>query len=356
MQRVEYFLKRVTRRALVCLPALLFVTVLAQAAQAQFDQYGRWENGITEPWFVSDFTKEEINAVQTLWQAIEAENRKQSTHEWAGDYFVGSEVHGTYLRWSPQSGFIIANVDKCQARLMGLTYGKVMASPTLIRFLPEFSKTASMSHGHSQSHAKTPAELRFLPVKGRGDHFLVADDQIREFGNYVAGLGNYNDPNRFLLDAIEFFTKSRKVVLSEPVTSETNEAARVDESPFVLPPGYERYLKKPIDAQITEIGPGYRKRTENQWWDDSIIRVKINAGSAHGVQRRMSFKVIDSKGFGGSDEAVEVTHVGLRSSQGRIVRTIRKRPCVKIDATDDCKEIEYQTLKVGQRITTNPFN
>ena len=355
MQKVKSFLKRVSRQTPACLLALLFIAVSAQVAQAQFDQYGRWENGVTEPWFVGDFTKEEISVAQSLWQAIEAENQKQSMHEWAGDYFVGSDTHGTYLRWSPQVGFIIANVDKCQARLMGLTYGKSIASPTLIQFFPAFTRTAAMSHGHSQSHANEPAEMRFLPVKGRGDHLLVAINEIRDFGNYIAGLGNYNDPNRFLLDQIEFFTQRRDRVLSETPASEPNAVARVDDRPFVFPPGYEQYLKKPIDAQITEINSGYRKKTENEWWDDSIIRVKINVGSAHGVRRQMNFKVIGSKGFGGTDETVEVTSVGLRSSQGRIVRTIRKSSCVKIDAADDCKEVEYQTLKVGQRITTDPF-
>src|ERR1043165_8980865 len=100
---------------LIFLSAALLVD--ACPAQAQLvDQWGAWENGITEHWWLSSktFTNEEAARAIEQWQRIGAVNPTQASR-WEGDYFAGGETHGTYLRWSRQDGFLIADVDKCQA-------------------------------------------------------------------------------------------------------------------------------------------------------------------------------------------------------------------------------------------------
>ncbi len=358
MQKVKYFFKPVARQALACLFALLFIAVSAQVAQVQFDQYDRWENGVTEPWSVGDFTKEEISVVQSLWKAIEAENQKQSMHEWAGDYFVGSDTHGTYLRWSPQVGFVIANVDKCQARLMGLTYGKVTASPTLIRFFPAFHKTASMSHGHSQKPAL--AEVRFVPVKWRNQYHFIAEDELADFGDYVAGLGKYNDWAGLYIEITEFFTglESGQANANALVLDSNGDGKLSADSPR-MPPGYEHYLKKPIRARITAVG---NRRLKRDYTFEGLSRsvthtfasvtyVRVNAGTAHGVKSGLMLRVVDSK----AGDEVRIIRAGKLSSTGVVVRDINENSRETFYDSESERQMPYPQVAAGWELTTNPF-
>jgi hypothetical protein len=120
--------------------AALLVCALACAptASAQLDQWGYWENGVTEHWWLAseDFTAGDATNAVARWNQIGEVKDKGA---WAGDYFRGGETHGTYLRWSP-AGFVIAGVDKCAARVMTLAYGRVEVTPALIQFFPELDK------------------------------------------------------------------------------------------------------------------------------------------------------------------------------------------------------------------------
>jgi hypothetical protein len=131
-------------RTFIAFLAILLALACPHSASAQLDQWGYWDNGVTESWWLSsgDFSSEDaVNAV-SVWKRIGVANQDVSGKPWAGDYFSGSDTHGTYLRWSEQAGFIIVHVDKCQAKVMGVTYGKIEASPTLVQFFPDFTKRA----------------------------------------------------------------------------------------------------------------------------------------------------------------------------------------------------------------------
>jgi hypothetical protein len=344
---------RLLLRALV---VLLCLSACAPLSLAQTGVPDRWENGITESWWFDEqkTSKEDVAAARSLWRAIEAEN-SETPNEWAGDYFIGNDTHGSYMRWSRQNGFVLAHVDKCQAMLMGISYGKVNSTPTLIRFLSN-QPAGQASHPHAHRQKMT---MNFVPVVWRGVHRLIPANEMSDFGDYVAGLGKYNEWLRdgfFYIEAVEFFSKHEAIARTDSSISKTEEQDVVEDIQPIVPPGYERYLKKPIEARITSVGAGNRKVSrENEWWDDFVIPVTINAGSAEGLKPKMVLRLIGAKGFGGFGEAVEVKHVGLHSSKGIIIRTIRKSPCVKFAETDDCQDTEYEAVSVGWQVSTSPF-
>jgi len=325
---------------------LICISACAVVSEAQTDPHGRWENGIGEAWWFdpADFPVESVSEVQSRWQSIGAENDGAKDSGWQGDYSSGGDTHGTYMRWSLQGGYVSMNVDKCAARVMGFSYGKAATSGALVEFKTERALSSAQSHGHGHGHVPTPVVIRFLPVTWRGVRYFVGEDEIADFCDYAAGLGNFNRGlgGFTIIDAIDFFYKIK------------DQANEEDKGLPVVPPGYERFVKKPIEAKLTSVGTGYRRiDRENEWWDNFVIPVTISVGQANGVKRKMSLRVIDHQGFGGMGEIVEIKQVGLRSSRGVIVRTIRKNPCVKFSGTDDCEEPEYQPLKVGLRLTTD---
>lgn len=340
---MRFIPRGIKQEFVLTLMVLLSFTTLTHVSRAQEDQYARWENGVSESWWFAEKPNlpQEIAAAQSRWKLIEIENQTASANEWAGDYFIGSETHGSYLRWSPQNGFVLMNVDKCQAMVMSLDYGKVIVSPTLIQLSPEVIQRSTGSHMHS--HARlTPTTL--VPVKWRRTHYLIPEKEMADFADYVAGLGKHNGWRGDYIEGTEFFSKLN------------DKEEDSDEDSPIVPSAYEHLIKKPIAARITAVRSGYRKiDAENGWWDEFIIPVTINVGSTHGVKPKMSFRIPGSQGFGAMEEKVEVQRAGMRTSQGVIVRTVRKSPCVKIDKADDCENSKYRAVKIGWSVTTRPL-
>jgi hypothetical protein len=267
----------------------LLIDAQAQSSSADLDSYARWVNGISEPWWFSEsLPQEDIAAVQRQWTAIGNENQVSDNNLWTGDYFIGGDTHGSYLRWSRQNGFVLFHVDKCAARVMGFSFGKVISSPSLIEFLQERAASELPKHGHST--------LRFLPVIWRNDKYLVPENAIEDFADYVAGLGEYNDPNFTLIEFQPFFSRSDRESAAVGL-----DVGRKKLSGFVepiVPPEYERFIKRPVDARITAKGKSYiRHNAENEWWDDLVIPVTIIGGSARGLKTNMSLRVVGREGF-----------------------------------------------------------
>jgi hypothetical protein len=301
------------------------------SSSAQSQNNAEWENGVTERWWVdlAEFPKQELDTAIEQWRRIELDNQNAKSHEWAGSYFTGSDVHGTYMRWSQQSGFIMAHVDKCAARLMGLSYGKVVASPTSVEFIFEYHK-ASGSHGDTTLHKPAPTSIKFIPSKWSNAQYLVQENEMSEFGNYVAGLGKYNQEFAWV-DGIEYFVRS----ISEAKSN-------FEELPQV-PSGYERFIKKPIDAEITAVGtPGLRRLRgyDGPLQYERYTPVSINVGSLNGVKKGMLFRVLSSD----QGESVKIVRVGKYSSEGVIVRWL----------DENKQEYErYSPIKVGWRLSTS---
>lgn len=323
--------------------------VPGQAFDNEFDPQGRWINGVTEPWWFPDnIPVEDTKSVQSLWASIGNQN---VLNIWPGDYFAGGDTHGSYLRWMP-GNYVVFHVDKCQAKVMGFSYGKAVATNGSVRLVPEKTLHDSAKHHHVRD-----AGLRFLPVTWRATRYLVPEDQISEFGDYVAGLGEYNNRDFRLAEYALFFSKPAE---NGNKSTENRDATTTITDKFiapVVPLGYERFLKRPIDGRITSRGRSYvRPNGDNEWWDELIIPVVVNAGSAQGLKPKMVLRVINDAESSVGDEYVEITAVSPNSAKGFIGRPVRKIPCIKFDPADDCQNPDYSAISVGARVTTNPKN
>lgn len=284
-------------------------------ASAQLDADGRWVNGVTESWWQDDgLTREDAAAAAARWKEIgDGLLARPGAGAWTGDYFRGSETHGTYMRWSPGAGFVIARVDKCRAAVMGITYGRVEATPTLVQFFPESEKHSSHSHG-GHSTANAPLEvIRFVPVVWRGERLLVSADEMEEFGDYVAGVGSYNGWSDLFIEHTVFFSHSG-VDAAEPGR----------DAPPAVPTGYERFLKRPVEANVTSIGKRVFRReftVEGKNMSRSFARVfltyvTLDAGTEQGVKDKMVFRAARRD----EDETVVVVvRAGRRRSTAVVV-------------------------------------
>ena len=323
-------------------------------ARAQLDEDNRWVNGVTESWWLDDnITKEDATGAAALWKAIGDEVAGAKGEAWAGDYFRGGETHGTYLRWSPRGGFVIADVDKCRAAVMGLTYGRVEATPALVQFFPEVDKrTARPHHGGGGQHAAAPppaprAVLRFVPVEWRGERLLVAEEEMGDFGDYVSGRGTFNDWHN-LLEYAAFFSRSG-----------AGETAADPAAPPAVPPGYERFLKEPIEAAVTAVGRRVLRRdyivetehTSATYARASLTYVNISAGTAHGVKDRMLFRAARP----GPGEMVIVVRARRRTSTAVVVRDVDGRGRETYFDHDESRDKRLPKLAAGLRLTTSLF-
>jgi hypothetical protein len=322
----------------------------ARPASAQLDQWGFWENGVTEHWWLSssDFTAGDATTAVARWEKIGAIKEARA---WAGDYFRGGDTHGTYLRWSPSAGFVIAHVNKCEARVMGLVYGRVEETPTVVQFFPELDKKSAGAHGHhggaqSPAAAAARAVLRFVPVEWRGERLLVAEGEMEDFGDYVAGLGQYNGPNAPLFPGYAYFF------------SRSGEGAEAGGGPPpVVPPGYERFIRKPIEARVTSVGRRELKSDYNVWGEDtsqtwaraSVTRVTINAGTEQGVKERMVFRVTRPA----EGDTVFILRAGPRTSEAVVVRGVDERDAETFYDSESEPEKRHSKVARGWRLTTS---
>jgi hypothetical protein len=350
----------IRRELLTAAAALAFVLACAGRASAQLDERGRWENGVTESWWLDPETfadAEKLNAA-ALWKSIGEANALDAGDARAGDYFVGGDTSGAYMRWSPRAGFVIAYVNKCEARVRALVYGRVKATPTLVEFFPEFYKVQPRKRegeGEERKAAATPEVIRFVTVEWRGERLLIKEDEMEDFGDYLAGLGRYNGQPPMAYDDgyANFFT--RVEVRGEAEDSDDGAAY----APPVVPPGYERFLKKPVEATVTAVGRRSVKRdytvgliNSSMYYERaSVTRVTIGAGTAQGVKDRMAFRVTEPD----EGELVVVLRAGENESEAIVVRELNELGAETYHDDDADREKKHSKVSAGWKLTTNPF-
>ena len=334
--------------------AFWFVVCGASNVQAQIDKWGYWQNGVSEPWWfsASQFTTQQADEAIARWKSIEDENEAAASNEWTGTYFSGSDVHGTYLRMSPRTGFVMAHVDKCQAKVVGLSYGSVEFSPSVVKLFPQF-QIANTTHGAAHSHSKTPREMRFVPVKLDAAQLLVEEKEMGSFGKYVAGLGNYNFSDFHYSFYTQFLTRFER-----EDTDRSDESK--DRPPVVgVPDEYAHFLKQPIEATIIRVGRVQVRKTYSYQNPDgsgtshtapvNLTTVVVSAGMAQGLKRGMFLNVIDPR----QSERIRILRVGRTSSTGVIVRDLDENG-QEVPFDHETGE-RYSKIVAGRKLTTSPF-
>lgn len=333
------------RRAALVTLLTLFFGAGAHDCLAQTDEWGAWKNGIAEPWWLSSktFTNQEAETAMARWKVIVPTDSQEVSQSWAGDYYSGGETHGTFVRWSP-AGFVIADVDRCQALVMGLTYGRVKTTGPLIQFTPEFSKSSKL-HAHVSSVTREPSVLSFILVRWRDRLFLIPQNRIQDFADYVAGLGDFNGLHGFNLEDSFFYSRyaGKDAVANTPV----------------LPQEYQRFLKKPITAKVTAIEG---KKLQRNYSDEftsktlsfaaqyelaSLTFVRVNVGSTRGAKKGMFFRLSEPD----LGEIVRLIDVGQTSSRGVLVRSVENGKETYYD-NDRQRELSYPRVVPGWKLTT----
>jgi len=366
--------------------ALAFVLACACPASAQLDEDGRWANGVTESWWLDRETFSDVEKLNAaiLWKSIGEANAQGEGDARAGDYFRGGDTAGTYMRWSPRAGFVIADVNKCEARVRAIIYGRVEVTPTVVNFIPEFYKVPPRKReGEEPPQARTPPEvISYVPVEWRGERLLISEDEMGDFGDYLAGLGDYNGRPAFIYDEFTNFFSRRETRPAQADATESADSVDADGSgaddpgtddnsgdddteesapyaPPVVPPGYERFLKKPVEATVTAVGRRSLKRdysldlTYNsiQYDRASVTRVTLSAGTAQGIKDKMVFRVTEPD----EGDTVIVLRAGEHESEAVVVRELDE--CGAETFYDYGKERERKHSKVaaGWKLTTSPF-
>ena len=347
-------MKNFLRHARAATPAaavLLALCLCAAGARAQdeFDEHGRFVNGVSESWVFAPgerYTEGEAAAARALWKRI---GEAAGGGEWAGDYTLGGgmpeNLRREYLRWSPQSGYVYFSIYTCMSSVVVVGYGGATASPTLVELFPQTRLTQStrgFRGGDGHKFETTLKFSRFVPVKWGEAHYLVPEDQLAAFGDYAAGLGMFNEDPDFSAPVwVDYFVKLGDAPPDPAATP-------------VLPAGYERFARRPVTAEITAVVKRALKRERG---DDgsldyySLTTVKLNAGRADGVRRGMILRVAESA----EEEEVEVTSVGRDSSVGVIVREVdEQRRDVYADPQEEGRVKPYPAVAAGWRLTTNP--
>ena len=344
---------RSARRSRLALPwCLLFLAALAPATGAQeFDGYGRWVNGVSEAWHFDDnITKADVAAAQSRWVSIGADTQNAKDNAWVGTYFVGGDTHGTYMRWSPRGGYVIMSVDKCAASVMTLDYGRVTVSPPVVEFHSEVDRSSARPHQQGHGHRQMPVERRFVPVKWRGELLLVSEDEIADFGDSVAGLGEFNGLVATSFGVSFFLSK---------LGAEDAATDPADDVPTVAP-GYEQFIKKPISATVTAVGRrrltrGYTHEAKSKYFSfsmphekASLISVTVNVGAIHGAKPGMFLRITTPD----HGEFVTLSRVGKSSSTGVIVRDLDDEGKEFFYDRDAGRESVYPKVAVGWKLTT----
>jgi hypothetical protein len=119
----------------------------------------------------------------------------------------------------------------------------------------------------------------------------------------------------------------------------------------VFPRGYERFVKKPIEATITNILRKEIKTEQNYDGSpayESHTFVRLNVGIADGIKRGMTFNVVESEDY----EKVEIVQVGRNSSIGVLVRSLdeNKQETFKNWQTNEIKS--YPSVAVSWKLST----
>lgn len=318
-------------KKIILISVVLVMVLTGPIAQAQTDE--RWANGVSESWWFGStvYTEAEAALARSKWEQVGEEIKGTQGNEWVGTYVASTgELHTSYLRWSPQLGFVSMGIYTCEGRATNLNYGGVTFSPTLLRLLPEVPIRNAKSHGGHGSHGPQFIPDTYLPVIWGGQHYLVPEKSVAAFYSYISGIGESGEGFFLKLDDYG------KPVKGMPV----------------LPPGYERFVRKPIHAEVIHVGA--KRVRKHRAYDrtiyyDSVTPVTLDAGRANGIKSGMSLYIVGSKII----EKVEIVRVGKNSSRGIITRSLGDDMKDTYKDRDTGERRAYPEISVGLRVTTS---
>jgi hypothetical protein len=310
--------------------AALFFFFPVRTIKSQEAEDRRWENGMGHSSWDVALEKEEREKMIRLWDSI-GEDLKAERNELAGTYYKGGYDAGYFFRWSTRAGYILIPYSD-QNLITDFSYGKVtFLNNSEVVFTPE----RDLKGVGKMSRKWTALGQFFVPVQ-----------MLREFGDYMAGVGQYNEFNGRCCDFIPDFLARR---IDRP-EKEFN---------YPVPPKYRRFIKQPIKAEVTFVGRkkrvnnwGYQGKLYGEWMERAVlIPIRINAGRERGVKPNMLFRLIGEPGF---NQYLQIMRVGRGTAYGYVVRNISFKGKETYTDLKTDQEKPLPPIRVGAKVTTSP--
>jgi hypothetical protein len=325
-------------QAIVLLMCL--ATFATSNAQVKEEEY--W-TPIQSSRILVDSSDPEVRILLSRWDAIGA-GLSTTTNTSAGTY-EKSGYSGYFLRWSPERGFIYVYHSEGLS-IIDFSYGKVSVAPDSIVFLPE----RTMRETFRGVKLKMPTT--WIPITVDNRRFFVAEQEIRDFGDYFGGYKQYNDFNGPCCEFSPFFANAESDKLERKLTRGT-----------LISTAYRRFLREPIKARIISVG---RKRLVrnyglagelygNLFQKASLLSVNISAGRRAGVKRNMLFRLIGEP----HGQYLRIKGVGEGTASGVVIRDVdddgRETYYADIAGTNEPEKKGYPPIRVGTKVTTSPI-
>lgn len=267
MQNIGFTLFLILTLSLFCYP------------QTKSEEYIYISEGVRNPLIIPG-PKAEAEILKSRWDTI-GEELKTTEHSLAGTY-VKPGYRGWYLRWSPKMGFVyIFHYEDID--VIDYSYGKAWVNGQDVSFIPEREFKIELSD-------KTLLTPKSWVALGE---YLVPKNQIKDFADYLAGLGEYNN---WECECAAFFVK--------PYSGNA--------PPLIIPSQYKRLFRPSIEGEIIAVGNSKVMKRPNAVLEITIP-VRVNIGRKHGVIKGLSlrFRSDDSR-------SVVITKVNENFSLGTV--------------------------------------
>ena len=291
-----------------------------------------WNNGIGHSSWDLALAPNERSRLLSLWNSI-GEDLVTDENPLAGTYVKDGYNSGYFLRWSSRKGFIV---------------------------IPYFDQNLITNYGYGKVNFVDESEIVFTSEKqlqsGRGLgkmpsvwtaiwNYLVPVDELKEFGNFHAGLGEYNEFNGRCCEFQPIFLATRIDRIDKPLS-------------YPVPAKYKKFIKNPITGKIVSVGRkksvkdwGYQGKLYGEWMEKAIlVPVSISVGKMHGVRRNMLFRLIgEPEGW----QYLQITSIHNSSAEGYVVRDISAGG--KESYSDEGgQEKSLTPIRIGMKVTTSP--
>ena len=308
---------------------------------ALFDEKKVWHTGFTEAWFnFFGIPEGEIRKTIEHWENIGRDLTKATDSKSSGRYYSGGVTHGSFLRWSESNGFVWLDVDHCMGGPMRIRRGRVELVPEGILLIIEANLGNSGGHGGHGGHAVQSDRISFVSVAWNDSLFLVRKEDLDDFADYAAGLGEFNS-EYYPYDDNPFFASGR-----------SDSRAKVVGLP-IFPAGYEKYLKRPVRGSVTTVGKGVRRLDPDSDSSDYLVtQLKLVIEDTTNLSPGLKLRPGNVEEYFG--ETFEV-----KSFKGKVaviehVRSIPKKDCV-VSSHTDCKDFDHIKLRKGLTLSSNGY-
>jgi len=166
---------------------------------------------------------------------------------------------------------------------------------------------------------------------------MIPKTEIRDFGQFVAGLSEYNDFNGLCCEFAPFFV--------QPIDSAQSN------SDIPVPDKYRQLIKGSITSNVTFVG---KRRLVKDYslfgtfysgsvGESSLRTIAIDAGRVQGLRKNMLLRVVGDQ-FNLPGQYIKVTSVQRRTAVAVLIREV-----------DDGGNETYPLFRPGMRVTTSPI-